>query len=554
MSSLPFRTPRLQVANDEYDAVREGRVRIRIGAGVFLLALGVACLRLGEVALLTPDASAMIVPDALDSSRADITDRHGEVLATTLTTYSLYAEPGRVWDAAETADALLSVRPGLDRKALIADLSSDRAFAWIERGLSPRERQAVFELGQPGLGFRTEPKRAYPKGRLAAHVLGFTDVDMVGVAGAERAFEDDISAANAPAVALSLDMRVQHALTEELAAGLARFEAESIAGVVMDVTTGEVVAMASLPDFDPNHPGAVPPQARYNHAAMSTYELGSVFKPLTLALALQTRTSTATELFPVQDRLVVNRKSIRDDHPSRVPLAMPDILAESSNRGTGLMALRAGADAQRAMLDALGLFDRVPWELAESAAPQVQTRWPDITTVTVGYGHGISVTPLALTAAVGALFNDGVYVEPTVLKRSAANPMRTRRVFDADVAAQTLDMMRYVVTDGTGRNADVAGYGVMGKTGTADKPAIGGYDEQRLVTSFIAGFPYEAPRYALLVTFDEPKAIEGTHGYATAGWNAAPTAGRVISRIAPLLGVEKRAEADTMSPYVKVER
>ena len=553
MSSLPFKAPRLQVTNTEHDAVREGRTRIRIGAATFALALAIAGLRLGEVALFTPDASALVLPDAVTAERADITDRNGELLATTLETYSLYAEPGRVWDAEEAARAIVGARPHLDRAKIASELASDKAFVWIERGLTPREKQEVFELGQPGLGFRTEPKRTYPAGRLAAHVLGFTDVDMIGVAGAERAFEERLSAPGAPAVALSLDMGVQHALTEELAAGLAKFEAETIAGVVLDVKSGEILAMASLPDFDPNHPGKVPAKSRYNHAAMSTYELGSVFKPLTLALALETRTSTETELFPVQDKLVVNRKSVRDDHPSKVPLAMPDILAESSNRGTGIMALRAGADAQRRFLAGLGLFDRVPYELAESARPLVQERWPDITTVTVGYGHGIGVTPLALLSAVGSVFNNGIRVEPTILKRSAANAPVVRRAMSREVARSVAGMMRYTVTDGTGRNADVEGYGVMGKTGTADKPSRGGYDEGNLVTSFVAGFPYENPHYAVIVTFDEPKAIEGTYGYATAGWNAAPTAGNVIARIAPLLGVEKRPVSQTLSPYRKAE-
>jgi len=536
-----FSTPRLQVANDEYDAVREGRTRIRIGAFMFLGALGVAVLRLTDIALTTPNASASATDATPIPARADITDRHGELLATTLTTHSLYAEPARIWDVEETAAALLSVRPDLDPAKLRRDLASERYEIRLERGLTPSERQAVFELGQPGLTFREEPRRAYPNGPLAAHIIGYTDVDLNGLAGAERAL--DLSTPTA----LSIDLRVQHALTEELANGLARFEADTIAGIVLDVKTGEIIAMASLPDFDPNHAGAASTQSKYNTAAMSTYELGSVFKPLTLALALETQTSTTTEMFPVQKGFTIQRKRIKDDHPSRVPMNMADVLAESSNRGTALMALRAGDDAQQSFLADLGLFDRVAYGLKESARPQLQTEWQDITTVTVSYGHGMSVSPLAFIAASAALFNDGTYVAPTILKRD--KPEVTRRVMSRRTAETVQGMMRYVVTDGTGRKSDVEGYGVMGKTGTADKPGVGGYDGRSLVTSFISGFPYGDPQYALLVTYDEPKPVEGTHGYATAGWNAAPTSGAIIARIAPLLGIEKRPVEQTMSPW-----
>ena len=553
MSSLPFKAPRLQVANDEYDAVREGRVRIRIGAVAFLAAIGLVGVRLSQVALLTPDASASTFARPDTTERADITDRNGELLATTLTTYSLYAEPRKVWDVEETARALHRVRPNLDLAELREKLSSERYELWIERGLSPREMQAVFDLGQPGLAFREEPRRAYPKGDLAAHVVGFSNVDMQGLAGVEGAMDSRLATENAPAVALSLDLRIQHALEEELAKGLETFEADTIAGIVLDVTTGEVLALASLPDFDPNRAGQATAQSRYNFAAMATYELGSVFKPLTVALALEAETHSPDHWFPVQDSFTIQRKRIRDDHPSKVPYQMQDVLAESSNRGTALMALEAGALAQQDFLRKLGLFGRAGWELKEAAAPQVQSDWQDITTVTVSYGHGISVTPLSFVAAMGALFNDGRYIEPTILKRDAANPARARRVMRADVAERVQGMMRYTVTDGTGGKADIEGYGVMGKTGTADKPSNGGYDERRLITSFIAGFPYGDPKYAVLVTFDEPKAVEGTWGYATAGWNAAPTAGNVIRRIAPMLGVEKRPVEDTMSPYVKPE-
>ena len=545
---LPNRR-QMTVEDDEFISVSEGRIRIRIGVVIFMCVLILVILRLAEVSLLGDKRGAGVLPQAITTTRADIVDREGEVLATTLQTYSLYAEPRRIWNVEETAQKLVSVRPDLDVNVVRNRLSTNRAFVWIERGLTPKARQSVFALGLPGLAFRQEPKRVYPRGNLSSHVIGFTDVDLNGAAGSERAFNEKLSTDNAPPLTLSVDMRAQFALSDELQSGLERFEAKSNAGVVLNLKTGEIVAMASLPNFDPNEPGATLPETRFNHASMSTYDLGSVFKPLTMAMALEENASSLTETYPVQKPFKVRDKFIRDDHPSKHPLAMPDILAQSSNRGTAMLALKIGAEAQKSYLKELGLMDRVPFELAESAKPQIQDRWIDLTTVTVSYGHGISVTPLSLAAAIGAMLNDGEYVTPTLLKRDAAHPIQKRRVFSSSTSKTMRDMMRYVVTHGTGKKARVKGYGVMGKTGTAEKPAIGGYDQQRLVTSFVAAFPYEDPTYVVMVTYDEPKAVEGTYGWATAGWNAATTTGKVIERIAPMLGVERRVDPIAMSPF-----
>ena len=526
----------LSVADLEHAAVAEGRIRIRIALMLFLAMVAIVLIRLAEVALLSPDSHRRAVPMADMSTRADITDRHGVLLATTLSTYSLYAEPSRVWNPREAAEALVRLRPGLDRARVEAQLGSDRAFVWIDRGLTPREKQAVFELGQPGLGFRREPKRAYPAAPLAAHVVGWTDIDLQGAAGVERAANDRLSADGAPRVVLSLDARAQFAVAEELAAATERFQAKSAAAVVLDIRSGEVLALASVPDFNANAVGASAPDSRFNHAAMSTYDLGSVFKPLTVAMALEEGLTTRKEMFPVHKPYKVLNKFIRDDHPSRVPLSLDGVLAESSNRGTAMLAQRIGAETQQRYLNELGLLSRVPWELSESARPQVQSRWGEMATVTVSYGHGLAVTPLALTVATAAMLNDGTYVAPTVFRRGAANPPQTRPVFSAHVSRDLADMMRLTVTDGTGRKADVPGFGVMGKTGTAEKPsAAGGYDRERMVTSFVAAWPHASPRYAMIVTLDEPQPVDGTFGYATAGWNAAPTAGRIIERIGPML-------------------
>jgi len=525
-----------QVADDEYIAVSEGRIRIRIGVVLFAFMLIIAIVRLAEISLFSEGAHKRQLPEAIKITRADLTDRHGELLATTLETYSLYAEPRRVWNPAETAEKLALIRLHLDLRDLRRKLEMDRSFVWLERGLTPKERQAVFDLGLPGLDFRKEPKRVYPRENLSSHLVGFTNVDMMGVAGAERAFESELIADNAPSIALSVDLRVQFALMDELSEAREKFDALDASGVIMDIRTGEILAMASVPNFNPNDPGATLPETRFNHAAMSTYDLGSVFKPLTMAMALEDGVADQVEMFEVQKPYNVRNKFIRDDHPSDVPLNMTGVLGESSNRGTAMIAQRIGGERQQYHLRQLGLLDRVDYELAESAKPQVQDRWGEITTVTVSYGHGLSVTPLALTAAIGAMLNDGVYVTPTVRRHSVAHPPETRRVFSSKTSRNMMDMMRFVVTDGTGRKANIPGYGVMGKTGTAEKPSsTGGYDQDRLVTSFVAAFPHSNPRYAMIVSLDEPKAIEGTHGFATAGWNAAPLAGDVIRRVGPIL-------------------
>ena len=526
----------LTLADEEYLTVTEGRIRIRIAVVLFVIMLLIAIIRLAEISVFSSDAHQSDLPQAIKISRADLTDRNGELLATTLETYSLYAEPRRVWNPAETAAKLTDLRGHLNRAKLQNKLEMDRSFVWLERGLTPKERQAVFDLGLPGLAFRKEPKRVYPRENLASHMVGFTNVDMQGVAGAERAFDAELTSDNAPSLALSLDLRVQYALTDELAKAREKFKAYDANGVVMDIRTGEIIAMASVPNFNPNNPDTTSPETLFNHAAMSTYDLGSVFKPLTMAMALEDNVADQVELFEVQKPYKVRNKFIRDDHPSDGPLNMTGVLSESSNRGTAMIAQRIGAERQQHHLRNLGLLTRVEYELAESAKPQVQSRWGEMTTVTVSYGHGLSVSPLALTAAIGGMLNDGIYVTPTVRKHSVASPENGRRVFRSEVSRDMVDMMRTVVTDGTGRKANISGYGVMGKTGTAEKPsAQGGYDETRLVTSFVAAFPHSAPRYAMIVTLDEPKAIEGTHGYATAGWNAAPTAGNVIRRIGPIL-------------------
>lgn len=536
--------PTLNVPDAEFDAIRQARIRIVMGLGVFSLMLFLLVARLAEVSMFRmPTVFSPMQANSIQH-RADLVDRNGELLAATLETYSLYADPRKVWDVEASTEALTSVLHGLDAEIVEERLSSKKSFVWIRRNLTPKERQTVFSLGLPELAFQIEPRRVYPRGKLGAHLLGFTDIDLNGTAGAERAFNTVLSEKDAKPKMLSLDMRAQFALSQALRAGMDKYTAKAAAGIVMNIKNGEILALSSMPDFDPNRAGSASASSLLNHASMSVYELGSTFKPITMALAFESGVVKRHEKLPVQNKLVVRTKSIQDDHPSKTALDIWDVLAKSSNRGSAMLALRAGRDRQQNLLQRLGLFSRVPIELKESAAPLLPREWQDITTATVSYGHGITVTPLALSAAIGSLLNGGYYIQPTIVKCQAGinSAMLGRQIVSRETSDFVVDMMRYVVTHGTGKNAAVLGYSVMGKTGTAEKLVDGQYDKTKLVTSFVAAFPYSDPTYLMYIMYDEPHAAADTHGRAGAGWNAARTAGQVIETIAPILGVDRTPE------------
>ena len=536
MSHAPV-SSHYEVGDLEHQMVGEGRIRIWIGLAIFSMALLLIVLRLAEVALLTQPPTRISGDDKVFVQRADIEDRNGELLATTIQNYALYARPRKILDKEVAVTELSTIFPDLNPSDLRRRINLPRDEVRIARGLIPHQRRLVLESGLPGLFTRSEPMRSYPNGAAASHVLGLVNIDLEPMSGVEHSFNEDITAKDAPPKSLSLDLRVQMVLEDEIARSAETFSAHTGAGVVLNIKTGEVLGLASVPEYNPNNRDTISPHQEKNTATNAIYDLGSVFKPLTVAMALDRGVITPNEEFPVHIPFTVQKKLIRDDHPSQTPLDVAHILSESSNRGTALMALRAGGDMQQDFFKALGLFDKSPIELIGRAQPQYHSDWQDISIVTTSYGHGISVTPLHLASAMGAILNGGVYIAPTLAKVDSAHTPNSHRVISKDTSEMMAKFMRFVVTDGTGRNADVPGLGVMGKTGTADKPAVGGYDTQRLVTSFIAAFPVWDPKYVVMISFDEPQAIEGTHGYATEGWNAAPTAGRVMSRIASMLDV-----------------
>jgi cell division protein FtsI (penicillin-binding protein 3) len=527
-------------------AMARTRQRLTYATIAFGVVFAVLFVRLVDVTMLREGAALKTARVTSEASyfRADIVDRTGEILATDLQAASLYADARVVWDPAETALALKTAVPGIDVAALTKKLQSRQAFVWIKRNLPPRQQEAVRQLGIPGLHFRAEPRRVYPNGRTAAHALGYVNVDNHGLAGIERGAEDAIleKRNKGGVVELSLDLRVQHALADELASAIATFRAKAAAGLVMDVDTGEILALSSLPDFDPNEPGQATKDGLFNRVTLGVYEMGSTFKTFSTAMALDTQKVTMTSQFDATDPITYGQFTISDFHPEKRPLTVPEIFVHSSNIGTAKMALAAGTPAQRAYLAKMGLLTPIASEIKEVGTPIVPKQWGELETMTVAYGHGIAVTPLHVAAVSAALVNGGRLMKPTLLKRNPAEVVPFTRVVSERTSSQMRELLRMVVTQGTGSLADVAGYPVAGKTGTAEKTVGKGYARTALFNSFMGVFPAKNPRYLVLVLLDEPQPTEATKGFATAGWTAAPTAGKVIARIAPMLNVPVTAE------------
>ena len=522
------------------EALDTGRARLMMTGAILTLAFAVVGMRLVDVALLQaavePRAAYAPKPATLQFARADIVDRNGVLLATSLPTASLYANPRQVQDAEFTAGQLVSVLPGLNRAQLTKRLASKRGFVWIKRDLTPRQQWDVIGLGLPGVDFRREETRVYPQGRLVSHVLGFVDVDEKGIAGVERQFETNLRDRAEP-LALSIDMRMQHALCGELAAAQGEFSAKGAAGLVLDVRTSEVMAMCSLPDFDPNGSKAGQDPSRFNRVSQGVYELGSAFKIFTTAMALEAGVARLDDRYDATKPLKISRFTIRDYHAKSRWLSVSEIFMYSSNIGSARLAMEVGGKAQRDFLDRIGLLSPSKVELPEVGSPLVPDVWRQVSTMTIGFGHGIAVSPLQMAAGVAAMVNGGEFRQPSLIKRASGRVPEGVRVVSERTSKKILKLMRLVVEEGTGGRADAPGYLVGGKTGTAEKSGAGGYRRRALLSSFIGAFPTDEPRYVVFALLDEPKGTKKTHGYATGGWVAAPVVGRVVQKIGPIAGI-----------------
>ena len=475
----------------------------------------------------------------LRAARASITDRNGEILAISLPTAALYANPREMIDPAESAKKLKTVLPDLDAATVQARLSENKQFVYLARQLTPREELRINDLGIPGIYFEPTERRHYPLGRVAAQVLGGVDVDGHGVAGVEKFFDKRLHDDPTP-LALSLDVRVQAVMRDELSKAMEEFNAIGACGIVMDVRTGEVLAMASLPDYDANDVGHASPDERFNRAVTGMYEPGSTFKLQTASLALDSGTVQIWNGFDASEPIHIGRFTITDFEGKHRWLYLPEILAYSSNIGAAKMAEAVGSEKQRAWMQQMGMLSRLGIELPEAGLPLAPpaANWKEIATLTIGFGHGIAVSPLHVVDGTAAVANGGTLYRPTILAHDPNSPPRDGfRVMQQSTSDTMRKLMRLVVTDGYGKSAEVAGYYVGGKTGTAEKVAHKGYEKHANVAAFTSVFPMNAPRYAVYMMLDEPKANASTHGYATAGWVIAPSVGKVIARIAPMEGL-----------------
>jgi cell division protein FtsI (penicillin-binding protein 3) len=492
---------------------------------------------------------------AISSARPDIVDREGHVLATDIRTVSVFAEPRKILDKDEATELLTAVLPDLDARDLRDKLATKRGFVWVKREITPRQHAEVHRLGIPGVGFVPENKRVYPNGPAAAHVLGYANVDNVGIAGIEKYIDSQglqdlngaglaTQASDLKPVQLSVDLRVQHLLRDELVKGLEKYRAIAAAGAIMDVNTGEMIALVSLPDYDPSNPTDAQKDDRINRINVGVYEMGSTFKALTVAMALDSGKANINSTYSTAGGMMrFGSQVIREYKGTGRTLTVPEVFVHSSNMGSVKMALSVGVEGHKAFLAKMAQLDRMRTELPENAAPILPGRWGELNSATIAFGHGLAVAPIQALAAVGALVNSGNLITPTFVKRSQEE---ARKLGQRVIKPETSEAMRFIMRlngeRGSARKADVAGYFVGGKTGTAEKVINGRYARNKNFTTFMAIVPADKPRYLFLSIYDEPKGYAESGGYSTAAWNAGITTGKVIERAAPILGLPPRFE------------
>jgi cell division protein FtsI (penicillin-binding protein 3) len=554
-----------RLPEDEAPRRLAGQNRIRLIAicfGFAFLAIAGQLTRLTIFPMMEEAAPRIAAEDRLP--RPDIIDRNGVLLATDVAVASLYADPSKIIDIDEAIELLTATVPDLDARELRHKLTTSKRFAWLKRQVSPEERDAVYNLGIPGVSYVNERRRVYPQGRLGSHVVGYVDLDTKGIAGIEK-FLDGQGALYTASLAepaerrtqpaqMSIDIRVQAAMIDEISKAITKFSAIGGGGIVMDITTGEVLSLVSLPDFNPNQENKNFTKEQQNRMTSGVYELGSVIKAVTFAMAFDYGTAGLESLYDARFPLVIGSARINDFHAERRVLSVPEVFTHSSNIGTAKMALDVGLERHQEFLKRVGLFDRLQTELPESARPLLPKRWSRLATATAAFGHGFAVQPLQGAAVVAGLLNGGHMMTPTLLKRSGEEAMAMAQTI---VKPDTSEKMRYLFRlngiEGSASKADVIGYRVGGKTGTAEKVVNGRYSKDKRLASFIGAFPMDAPRYLILVMLDEPKATPETFGFATSGWNAVPTAGLIIERIAPMLGVAPVFTPEDLDKLAKLE-
>ena len=522
------------------EALDKARTRLLCIAALFSFGVLVIGGRLFELMVLRAGEEPSLVDQGvlsgLSTGRADIIDRQGHILATTLSTSSLYANGKNVQNPEEAAQKLLTVLSNLSLKETTTRLKSGRSFIWIARHLTPLQRQKILRLGIPGLSFMRDQRRVYPQGPLASHILGYTDIDNRGIAGIEKGMDTLLSSQQKP-LQLSIDLRLQHIVRDEVQKGMQEFGARGGCGALMTIE-GELLALVSLPDYDPNHPGQATEEQLFNKVTLGTYEVGSVMKVANTALALESGIATLSTKFDATHPLKVGRFQVTDFKGKNAWLNVAEIFVYSSNIGSAKIALAAGAERQQAFLKKLGYFDPPHLEIPEIGAPLVPKKWREATTITASYGYGFSVNPLQVMIGTATLAGGGDRKKATLLFHSQPQS-RGEQVLSSEVSLKVLQLMRYMITHGTGKLANLPGYYVFGKSGTSNLRVGRHYQKDRVMANFVGilGKQIDEPRYVIYVMLEDPKRLQKTYGYNTAGWNAVPIGGRILSRAAPMLGI-----------------
>lgn len=525
-----------------YRSIKIAKRRTLFAISVFVFLFAVIIVRLIHIMIINgkDQATRNYLPPTI-ISRADIVDRNGVVIATSLPTVSLFAYPHEILDIDEAVDKISSIFNEINKEELKKKIESSTKFLWIKRNLSPLQEQAVLNFGIPGLHFLKTERRVYPDKNLLSHVIGGTDVDNIGIAGIEKVFDDALRESTNPLV-LSMDVKIQYAVHDELQKSIDEFHAIGGAAVVMNIATGEIISLVSLPDFDPNKKSDPKDKARFNMVTSSAIEPGSSAKIFNTAMALETGRITPFTRYDARFPLKIGRFTIHDFRGKSTFLSVEEILKYSSNIGSGRIAMDVGASKQKAFFKKIGMLDPVSCELIETQRPLFPHQWSEASAITIAFGHGIAVSPLHLITIFSGIINDGVLNDPTLLKH--ANRVPGKRIVSSKTSKLLNALIRLNVTEGTNRFAEVKGYCVGGKSGTAEKQKGGKYLKHSNYCGFIGAFPMTSPKYSIYVVLDEPKASAKTYGYATAGWNAAPTAGRIIKRIGPMLNVTVRNDEE----------
>ncbi len=538
------------------------RTRVAMTMAVFFGIYAVIAGRLVYFGVQNPDQSGP-PPSRVTAARPDIVDRNGEVLATDIKTSSLYAEPRHIVDADEAIEKLATVLPEIDYEQTYNKLKSGAGFVWLQRQLTPKQQNDIMQLGVPGLGFRTEKRRFYPSGSTSAYIVGLTNIDNQGISGMEKYIDgqglSDLQLSGladpkdlAP-VKLSIDLRVQHIVHDEIAVGMEKYHAIAAGAVVLNVKTGEVLAMASVPDFDPNNPYNAQDKDRLNRMSAGLYEMGSTFKSFTTAMALDSGKVSLSTKFDATRPIRIGRQTIHDFHGKGRWLTVPEVFIYSSNIGSAKEAEAVGIEGHREFLHRLGILEKMQTELPEVARPTEPKVWKQVHSITIAFGHGVSTTPLQTAVGCAALVNGGYLIEPTFLARTQDEADAVAKKVVSD---KTSDAMRYVYAlnaeKGSGRNARVPGYRVGGKTGTAEKVVNGRYSKDKNFNAFVAAFPMDDPQYIVLTIADEPKAEKPGMG-ATAASNAGIIARNIIARSAALLGVKPDFSHENGATLVSME-